>query len=525
MHKIYTAAQAQHTDEYTIETIGVPSLVLMERAALCVTGRILQILGSDRSRPVVCVCGKGNNGADALCVARQLSEEDVNVSVFLCGEGVSMEISSGKKTDFDTQLDICRKTGIRFLKKLSIPSDAIVVEGVFGNGLDREVEGAYKDVIKKLNASEAYVVSIDIPGGINATTGEVMGTAVNADETVSFGSERVGHVLYPGAGHSGRVTVGKIGWQTDAAGTSGPEFFLLDDEDLFLMPDRPAYSHKGTFGSALVVAGSHDYGGAAVLCAKAAFMTGTGLVRVFTHEDNRAAVLSCVPEAIVTEYDTEDNKLEDPGETLEELKGFVKRADSVIVGPGLGKSHASVSILQCVLENAAGSVIMDADALNILADSLKEKTDGIYKSFMKMKKNGIVITPHIKEAASLLGTDKDAVSSDMPGSCRHLHNTLGVNVVLKSAVTVMTEGSRFFINRGGNSGMACAGSGDVLAGILGGLAARGLKGAELMRAGVYLHACAGELARERYGETGMLPSDVALCVRDVIKSRGYAKTV
>ena len=607
MHKIYTAAQAQQTDEYTINTIGIPSLVLMERAALGVTDRILEILDEDRQRPVICVCGKGNNGADGLAVARQLSEADVNVSVYLCsasssqvsggsekmaaiakdaGKAVLSDKTSasgktgkktGKASDFEIQLDICRKTGIKILNKLTIPQNAIIAEGVFGNGLDREVGGVYKDIIKKINSSGAYVVSIDIPAGINATTGEIMGIAVNADETVTFGSERAGHLLYPGAEYSGKLNVVNIGWQTEISERtessrndlnmirSGEKempleydrsFYLLDEDDLKLLPQRPAFSHKGTFGNTLIVAGSWEYGGAAVLCAKAAYMTGVGLVRVCTHEDNRSAVLSNVPEAIVSEYDRGDFKPENLEETLERLKGFVKNAGSIVVGPGLGKSDESVHILKCVLENAACPMVMDADALNIISDSTCRKKlfgkitgdpgtgagDDIKDIILKLKKKNkadVIVTPHIKEAALLLatagepagsdmsrlkndtftGADTTAVSADMPGACLHLHKQLGVNVILKSAVTVMTDGADIFINKGGNSGMACGGSGDVLAGLLGGLAAQGLKGSELMRLGVYLHSGAGELARERYGEQGMLPSDVALCVRDVLKFR------
>ena len=627
MHKIYTAAQAQQTDEYTINTIGIPSLVLMERAALGVTKRILEILKGDRQRPVICVCGKGNNGADGLAVARQLSEADVNVSVYLCGSSSSQlsgdveknsmiageagkaelsgksssSVKTGKKSvktdneqktdDFGIQLDICRKTGIPFMNKLTIPSNAIIAEGIFGNGLDREVGGVYKDIIKKINSSGAYVVSIDIPAGVNAATGEIMGIGVNADETVTFGAERTGHILCPGAECAGKLSVVNIGWQTEISEkipdkTTGRTaekndvrsesmtvarnsseksyeyyhdraFYLLDDEDLKLLPPRPAFSHKGTFGNTLVVAGSWEYGGAAVLCAKAAYMTGARLVRVYTHEDNRSAVLSNVPEAIVTEYEREDFEEEKLKETLDTLKTFVKKAGSIVVGPGLGKSEASVHILKCVLENAACTVILDADALNIISDSIcrkqlfgKKTSDPVQTGpgycikdiFLKLKKKNkadVIITPHIKEAALLLsaeegsagidmlhlknnifsGADTGAVSAGMPGACLHLHDMLGVNVVLKSAVTVMTDGRDIFINKGGNSGMACGGSGDVLAGLIGGLAAQGIKGNELMRLGVYLHSKAGELARERYGEPGMLPSDVALCVRDVLKFR------
>lgn len=511
MHRIYTASEAAAIDSFTINNIGIPSLVLMERASLGVTKRVLSVLGDkkedgSRSCPVICVCGKGNNGGDGLCVARQLTEQGVDVSAFLAGGNPYRHGTP----DFDTQLEICRRTGVRFRDRLRIPENAVVVDAIFGNGLDREVDGAYRDVIKKIKAAGAYVISIDIPSGINATTGGVMGIGVKADETVTFGAERLGHMLYPGAEYTGRLTVEKIGWQGEASVRKDEGFYLLDTGESALIPGRSDDSHKGSFGNVLIIAGSKEYGGAAALACTSAYMTGAGLVHLYTHEDNRTAVLSARPETVVTDYDKGDFKPENEEESLEKLKGLLQKADSVVLGPGMGKSDISAKIVKYVTANVNCPLIMDADALNLIAEG---------KVPFKIRKGAdVTITPHLKEAAVLLGISVEAAGRDLTDTCRQLHKKYKTNVILKGPVTMMTGGKSIFINNGRNSGMACAGSGDVLAGVLGALAGLGLSGDELMCAGVFLHSEAGRQARYKLGPAGMMPLDVAGAVGDVLKS-------
>lgn len=510
MHEIFTADQAKQTDDYTITDIGIPSMVLMERAAAGVTKRVLKVLDGDKERPVICICGKGNNGGDGLCVARQLSERGVNVSIFLCSS--SEDRNNDKETDYDRQLYICRKINIRFIRRLQIPLGCIVVDAIFGNGLDREVVGVYAEIIKKLNASRAYVISVDMPSGINASTGQIMGCAVRADETVTFGAERLGHILQPGCEYTGTLNIEKIGWQSVEAEPRDTGFYLLDEEELKCIPARSSYSHKGMFGNVLIIAGSKEYGGAVILSSLGAFFCGAGLVRVYTHEDNREPLLSRLAEAIVTDYDKGDFKPENADSTLERLEKLIKSADSIVVGPGMGTGEISARIVSLVFKKAACHVIADADALNLISQKKAEPAK-------KRKKNfSLTLTPHIKEASRLLEKSVDEIKADLPGSCKALCKLYDANVILKGAVTVMSDGKDMFFNKGANSGMACAGSGDVLSGMLGALAGLGLKGSELMRAGVYLHSRAGEAARKKFGEAGMLPSDVAYCVRDVIKS-------
>ncbi len=515
MHRIYTARQAQLIDEHTIKNIGIPSLVLMERAALGVTERVIEVLDGDKDRQVICVCGKGNNGADGLCIARQLRELSANVAVYICGSDRQKKDTGSKKSllkgssDFEIQLDICKKTGVRFLSTLRIPSGAVLIEGIFGNGLDREIGQPFAGIITKINRSDAYVISVDIPAGINAGTGQVMGTAVRADETVTFGSERLGHVLYPGNEFTGRLKAVNIGWQTNGVSSDEMDHYLTDKKELDLIPYRPSNSNKGCFGNGLIVAGSEEYGGAPVLSAAGAFMSGAGLVRVFTHKDNRSAVLAKIPEAIVVTYENIQ------GEDIEKLKYLIKKADAIVAGPGMGQDETSENMVRIILENAGSTLILDADGLNLISCGRVKP--------VKRPGADIIVTPHIKEASALLGCGIDDVAGNMTDSCLSLHKLFGAYVILKSSVTVMTDGRDIFINKGQNSGMAVAGSGDVLAGIIGGLAGQGLKGKELMTASVYLHGAAGNKARDRYGEYGMLPSNIAICVRDVLKSHEDSK--
>ena len=274
--------------------------------------------------------------------------------------------------------------------------------------------------------------------------------------------------------------------------------YIADEKDLRNIPERPDESHKGTFGTVLIIAGSKDYGGAPVLAAEAALRSGAGMVKVLTHESNRAPILARLPEAIVI----------DMGD-CDEARAQIKKADSIVIGPGLSLDKDAVNITELVLSEAECPLIVDADALNIIAEDLHD--------FKNTPGRPVYFTPHIGEATRLLGKDISFIRDNTIRAAKEIADKYNVIAVLKSARTVISDGNSFMINPTGNNGMASAGSGDVLAGMLGGLSARGLSGLELAVTAVYLHGLAGDSAALKYGKSSMLASDIVKGMTHVLK--------
>lgn len=295
-----TGRMSKEVDRFTIDKMGVPSLVLMERAAVSTAMKVAEIVALFRRNVrILAVCGKGNNGADAVAAARILSWQGVAVDIAVIDD-------DRKETEeFATQMTIAGNSGLNFVNVSAIPEYDIIIDGIFGTGLSRNVEGIYADVIDLINCSNNVVVSVDIPSGIDSETGAVLSKAVKADATVTFGYNKVGNMIYPGKELSGEVTVADIGFCPEAIKTLNPCMYFTED-DLRKIPDRKAYSNKGTYGKILVIAGSRDMSGAAYLSGASAYRTGAGLVEILTYESNTDIIKKLLPEAIVTGYN-EDN--------------------------------------------------------------------------------------------------------------------------------------------------------------------------------------------------------------------------
>lgn len=528
MKWLLNSRQMKGVDEYSINNIGIPSLVLMERAALAVKDRIVSMsctacCASDRNLRVLCVCGRGNNGADGLAAARLLSQAGFDAEIMLAGgdkEGTS---------EYETQRRIVKNMGLVHRNSVHMEEYDYIVDAIFGIGLSRDVAGVYRDIIENINqAKEAAphikVVSVDIPSGISADNGKVMGTAVKADETVTFGYNKLGMVMFPGAEYAGNVTVADIGfakkysYEEDSCEKYGAETaaYTYTAEDVKNIPKRRDDVDKGKCGKILIAAGSKNMGGAACMSAGAAYRSGAGLVRVYTHSANRDVLLGAVPEAIPLVYSDiytdEDEKV---------LKASCQWADCIVAGPGLSCDDTACRILRIVLENAEGKiVIMDADALNIVAADKEFR--GLVKDFAKRRikdcaKNQdgtkdcgcIIVTPHVGEMSRLLEMDISSIKESPVESAAALANELSVICVLKDARTVVTDGKHIYINTTGNSGMATAGSGDVLTGIMAGLAAAGFNTCfEAAAMAVNVHGVSGDMCRLRLGAYGMKAWDI-----------------
>jgi NAD(P)H-hydrate epimerase len=492
MEFLVTAAQMKQCDEYTIRRLGLPSMVLMERAALAVTEE-MQRERMDLSSVLV-VCGSGNNGGDGFAVARLLDEQGVRVTVAFEGKEESMT------EETRIQKQICEKCGIKPCSNYQEREYTVIVDALFGVGLSRAVEGRYARIIDWINRQDASCVAVDIPSGVCADDGRVAGVAVMADLTVTFAYRKIGHILYPGAQHCGKVVRRDIGITADGL-RSAAAAFTYGEDDLTRITRRVPYSHKGTYGKVLLVAGSRGMCGAAVLAARAACRSGCGLVRVFTHECNRTILQSSIPEAMVTSWENED-------ELYERLQEAMDWSDVAGIGPGIGRSEGSGALVSYLLQNYDRPLVIDADGLNLLAEQMP---------LLDETKAEVVLTPHIGEMARLTGRTPGQIQKELCQSAREIAENYGVVCVQKDARTVVTDGSRLYLNTSGNSGMATGGSGDVLTGLVCGLLAQGMSCFESAALGVCIHGLAGDLAASEMGSYGMMAGDLADRIGEIMK--------
>ncbi len=507
MRALLTGQQMKEIDQITIEKIGIPSMVLMERAAMAVAEEVKKRSKGDER--IWCVCGCGNNGADGIAVARILSQASYSVTVMILGERLK-----GTK-EFQQQAAIAEKLGIRlmdvgdspeFFQVFSKGCD-VVIDAMFGVGLSRAVEGRYRTFLEQLSAiSRKLTVAVDIPSGISSEGGQVLGTALRADVTVTFGWEKLGTVLYPGRTYAGEVVIADIGFPKAALslaeemGAGEVWTFACEREDVKRIPSRPPYSNKGTFGRVLIAAGSKNMGGAAYFSALAAYRTGAGLVKVLTVEENRAALQTLLPEAVLAVYDPE-RMAREPVYYREWLEQECGWADVVVLGPGLGRETYVEYLVEMLLTAACSPMIIDADALNIIAAN---------PHMTKYFTENIVITPHLGEMARLTGETIGEIRRNLILAAREYALRFGITCVLKDAATVIAlRDGRVFINVSGNSAMAKGGTGDVLTGVLAGLIAQGMEEGESAVLGTFLHGAAGDTYGEEKGEYGLLARELA----------------
>lgn len=481
----------QYSDSYTIRQMGMPSLVLMERAALQVV-HTLEKEEIDCSDALI-VCGSGNNGGDGLAIARLLTLKGYHANVWYIG---NYEKAS---EDNKKQYQIAKNYGVSVRNILEEKEYSVIIDAIFGTGLKRDIEGAYKEAIDKLNLMKGFKAAVDIPSGISDTTGEVRGAAFMADLTISFAFEKLGTVLYPGANYAGKVITADIGI-TKSSLPASRKVYTYEKKDLKkLLPVRNANSHKGSYGKVLMIAGSEGMAGAAYLNAKAAYSVGAGLVRIYTPKENRAALQQLLPEAIVTTYSEFDKNV---------LKELLDWADVVAIGSGLGTGELSEQIFTYTMQYAKLPCVIDGDGINLLSEDL---------SLLEHKKQ-VVLTPHLKEMSRLLQCEVtdikenrlkllDEFTGDYPAVC-----------VLKDARTfVAYEEQDLYLNTTGNAAMAKAGSGDVLAGIITGLLAQGTQKQAACAAGVFIHGLCGDYAGLKKGSYSVTADDLIDELSNVLK--------
>lgn len=520
MKKLANAKQMKQIDGYSIDEIGIPSLVLMEKAALAVALEIKKSIleeGNSQNK-ILAVCGVGNNGGDGVAALRILKEWGYEGAVLLVGDEV--KISEQMKV----QLSIARKLSIQVvnyynntdiesidLNHLLQNEYTIIIDALFGIGLSKEVSGIQKKVIEAVNEANrgeeksCKVFAVDIPSGIHASTGKVMESAIKADVTVTFGVNKLGLVLYPGCEYAGELIIADIGFPQLAVEKADIEAFYYEKEDVKrLLPERRRDSNKGTYGKVLVIGGSKNMAGACCLSAKAAYSAGAGLVKVMTEEVNRVIVQTLLPEALLYTYE-ESTILKCKEDIFKELDW----ATTIVLGPGLGKKESGRQLLEWVLDYAKVPVVLDADGLNLLAEN-----GGIKRIF---EKENIILTPHLKEMERLTGDSVQKMKEDIVSYAKEIMSDAKCILVLKDSRTVVTNGTNVYVNVSGNNGMAKGGSGDVLTGIIAGLLAQKVDYFTAGSLGAYLHGLAGDNVVKEGGEYSLLAGDLIRGLKKEIK--------
>jgi len=516
--ELLTAREMAGLDRETIENVAIPGLVLMENAADGRTRALLEHFGGAAARRgTVVLAGPGNNGGDGHAMARKLANRGLPAVVWLLADRERV------RGDARTNLDLLSEYGVPVIEATDeaqvaqlvprLAQAGVVVDALFGTGLERPLGGRFGQLVDALNAAHARdggpaVLAVDIPSGVNATTGEVLGTAVRADVSVTFCRPKLGHYLYPGAEQVGTVEVVDIGVPNAWVAASEPGARLLDGRVLApLTADRAPASHKGSYGHLLLVAGSAAMPGAAVLAANAALSAGVGLVTLVVPEGVQPLLRDLFPEVIVRSLPAANGGF--AAGAFARLEPLLEGKTAVAIGPGFGRGDGAVALVREVATVAPLPVAVDADGLRALegAGSLGEAPAPR------------VLTPHPGELAGLLGTTTAEVQADRPGAARRAARRLEALVVLKGARTLVAfPDGTLHLNPTGNPGMASAGTGDVLTGLLGGLLARGVDPGQAAGAAAYLHGLAGDVAAAAVGETALRASHITRSIPGALRA-------
>ncbi|MDF2472383.1 MAG: hypothetical protein K0R21_165 [Anaerocolumna sp.] len=501
-------------DDYTIERIGIPSMVLMERASLHVVEQIK--LHGDKNSRILAVCGYGNNGGDGIGAARILFCQGYYVKLLMVGEESKATVQTKE------QLTIARNLGLSIDSNINFNEYTIIIDAIFGIGLSKPISGVFETIIEEINKNKnKYIVfSVDIPSGLSADTAKPYNIAVKADYTISFGLIKKGMLLYPGYEYTGEIITADIGFPEIAIEAVNPNYFTYDLDDLKRLPIRMSHSNKGTYGKVLIIAGSTDISGACFFSAKAAYRTGAGIVKVVTAHENKGMIQTLLPEALITTYHSNEKLSQD---TINKIVQDINWASVVVFGPGVGVNLLSEQLLDMVIQYTEVPLIIDADGINLLAKRVGVVStltdDSIIPSILELKEKlpaQTILTPHLLELSRLIKLPLAIIQDDLfhiAEKCTQLNKLI---YVIKDDRTIVANEEMRYINLSGNSGMATAGAGDVLTGIIAGLIAQGLPQFEAATLGVYIHGLAGDKAVQIKGNYGVTASDIMEAIADVL---------
>jgi hydroxyethylthiazole kinase-like uncharacterized protein yjeF len=505
--KMLSPERMARYDAYAIKTWGIPSAVLMENAGRN-TYRLMKEKYLNGARQIAVICGKGNNGGDGFVIARYALADGYKTKVYLLcsGEDLKDDAALNMKLYMSLRGEIIECDNNPKIVKEGLKDADIIVDAIFGTGLSKEVKGKERVAIEEINRSGKPVIAVDIPSGIDGMRGVPLGVAVKAIHTFTYGYPKPGHIIYPGADHTGKLTVIDISIPSIAENEIGIDGHVVDGEMVrgFLRP-RLSGSHKGTYGHAAVIAGSVGKTGAAHMASLAALKIGAGLVTLAIPES-----LNAIMEVKLTEVMT--FPVEDKGKgcfmlsSFKKLADFVEDKDVIVIGPGLSQFGETMEMVRKLFTEVKKPFVIDADGINAFQGHL---------DILKKAKGQAVLTPHPGELARIMGMTPQDVNADRIGIGAKFVEKHGVNLLLKGARSILftTDGGTF-INPTGNPALAKGGSGDILTGFIGGLAAQGYTLAQSSIIGAYLH---GYIADTWHADTG---SDIDLLASDLLNGVG-----
>ena len=494
------ARQVRDIDRLAAERAGIPSVILMENAALACVNALFGKFPDMRQKRAAVFCGKGNNGGDGFAIARHLYNRGVDTAVFLvCGDEF--------KGDAQINFDIIEGMGVHMehvyntdVLDYIIPSYDIVIDAIYGTGIHGEVTGISRETIEKINGFSRFIMSVDVPSGMNSDTGEICGVCVKADMTVTFAAYKTGMFLYPAADLTGEVILDKISIPDYIINEAESAAEVMDDE-MFAerFPKRRNDSHKGDYGKVLVIGGSRGMSGAPYMAGTAALNAGAGLVTIAAPECINQILETKTTEVMTAPIACGDGHFSAEGAA--ELMVRAEKADAVLIGPGMGTSEGCRAVLRELLKSAKQTVIVDADALNILAQDM---------DMLKSCTCPLIFTPHEMELSRLTGLSVGEIRADRLGVSKEFSEKYGVTLILKGHHTIVTAPDGLqYINNTGNAGLAKGGSGDVLAGITAAFAARGIEETAAAAMAVYLHGRSGDIVMKKRGIESVTASAVA----------------
>ena len=494
--KVCYSDEMRNIDKAAIEKAGIPGIVLMENAAIVCVDEIKKLYTNLEGLKVAIFCGKGNNGGDGFAIARHLYNKKCNVTVFLtCGNDF--------EGDALLNFEIIKRMNLNIINLSQVPLDFkqydLIVDAIFGTGVKGEITGLNYDVINAINDSSAYILSVDVPSGIDSDSGKICSVCVKADKTVTFAAYKVGLLMYPGADYAGDIVVADI---------SIPQYILKEtasdiqvaDTKFFRqnMPCRAKNSQKGDYGKLLIIAGSKGMTGAAYLCAQSAMLCGSGLVTLATPDCVNEILEIKTTEAMTLPLKSENGFVS--AEAIDVISEKMQKCDAVLIGPGLGICDGVYDILRLLLSQSEIPVIVDADAITCLAKNI---------SLLKNKKCQVILTPHSMEFSRISGFKLEEIENNRIEISKKFAEEFDVTLILKGSHTIVT-GSRGkqYINITGNPGIATDGSGDVLAGIKASFVARGIEPHKASAMAVFLHGICGDIASDKRGMESIMATDV-----------------
>jgi NAD(P)H-hydrate epimerase len=509
--RVLNAAQMREADRRTIEEIGIPSLVLMENAGRQVVAAMEAVHGDLQDHVIAVLCGRGNNGGDGFVIARTLLQRGVDVSVFLIGRVADV------RGDARVNLEILGRLGLTTVEVSDsqkwelhfseVSNCTLIVDAIFGTGLNAPLTGLLETVVADVNASGIPVIAVDLPSGLSADSHEPIGESIVAGTTVTLAAPKLSLVLPPAETRAGDVVIADIGIPTEIIeALDGPRVELLTRSSMRqLITPRNPDTHKGDYGRVLIVAGSRGKTGAAHLAAIGALRSGAGLVTVATPSGCLPIVASMAPEYMTEAIDENPDGLDADG--VDDLLESAR--DVLALGPGLGQAPGTRAFIQALVDRATLPLVIDADGLNAFA--------GEPDRLAGREGRDVIITPHPGEMARLVGMSIEDVQGNRLEVARTFATTHHVYVVLKGHRTLIaTPDGAVFINPTGNPGMASGGTGDVLSGMLAAWLAQLLDAEAACKLAVYLHGMAGDLAEADEGEIGMTAGDLAGHISDAI---------